>query len=75
MKLKLDGLLSQNRSRDLFVQAQHDRIYTTSTKKNASTAVLIAELFALHETLGRAQRAAHFFRCVRSEFSLRRMIL
>ena len=67
MKLKLDGLLSQNRSRDLFVQAQHDRIYTTSTKKNAST--------ALHETLGRAQRAAHFFRCVRSEFSLRRMIL
>jgi hypothetical protein len=50
MKLKLNDPVRNNRSRDLFVQADHGTICTTSTKKNASAAASIAELFALDQT-------------------------
>jgi hypothetical protein len=43
MNLKYNDPLQDNRTHDLFVQPECGTIYTTSTKKNASTAALIAE--------------------------------
>ena len=43
MNLKYNDPLQGNRTQDLLVQPECGTIYTTSTKKNASTAALIAE--------------------------------